>query len=369
MSIRHNCLAMNYDEAAAVYFRRVSRGDQHYTTKVLCTFDADFAVLAYFLIDDAALPKLSDAKLSSHILKAIAFCLRAKGRISEAIDIIERVCSAQVADLPNGVKSDALILRSEFLLTDGRLQESLESASEARRIAEQIGDKRLIGRSIVVQGYAEFVGANFLGVTVDSAIEKMFEAERIWSSLSGEMHMVGIDGYKFADILEFAGELEQATKRAEYGLRDAASRGMFLEKGLFAMLLARIARGKACKAEDINYSHSCIFIEQAIEALRRSADAECLCAALRQASDIFYSNNEAKSSKVAVTYLDEAIELSHNHEMWVHKVNCLLSLARINKQNQEEESAWRLIREARELATEKRAARQLSEIEQEIENW
>ncbi len=145
-AVTHGCLGGRHQEACdKVYFDRILRGSEAYSTKKLGAIGADLAAVAAFFDRSAAgpwsqlSPNLSPAD-QAWLLNAAAFRLRALGRLTEALQPMRAGLEMAVQQMD--WKNAAIYANnlSELELTLGRLPDAVSDARQSITHADQSGD-------------------------------------------------------------------------------------------------------------------------------------------------------------------------------------------------------------------------------------
>jgi tetratricopeptide (TPR) repeat protein len=201
-AVTHGCLAGRHQEALEkVYHDRILRGtgvDGQYSTRELGAFGADLAALAAFFDEpwSKVSPNLTEAA-HAWLLSTAAFCMRALGRLSEALQLMR--AGLNMAVLQSDRKNAAVYASnlSELEVTLGRLQDAKSDARESITHADQSGDafERMAKRT---------TAADALHQSGDRAQagELFAEAERMQQQRNPQYELLSsLGGFRYCDWL------------------------------------------------------------------------------------------------------------------------------------------------------------------------
>ncbi|HEX7181797.1 MAG TPA: hypothetical protein VF756_08150 [Thermoanaerobaculia bacterium] len=141
-AVVHGCRAERQQEAAEeVYWRRILRGEQHFSWKKLGAFGSELTALASFFDRPWSQPsaRLTTAA-QAFVLNEAAFVLRALGRLAEAIEPMQASLEACIAqeDWKNAtIRASNL---SELTLTLGDVWSAVTLGEQSVELADRSGD-------------------------------------------------------------------------------------------------------------------------------------------------------------------------------------------------------------------------------------
>jgi hypothetical protein len=141
-AVTHGCLAGRHQEACDnVYYDRIKRGAEHFSTNKLGAIGADLAAVAAFF--DApwrqVSPNLTGAD-QAWLLNEAAFSLRALGRLTEALQPMRAGLEIRVQQKDWKQAAISASNLSELALTLGRLPDAVTDARQSITHAERSGD-------------------------------------------------------------------------------------------------------------------------------------------------------------------------------------------------------------------------------------
>ena len=199
LAIGHGCRAGRrqevYDE---VYHRRVRRGDEAFSVKNLGAFGAELTALAGFFENPWDRPA-SELRLDDRawLLNHAGFCLRALGRLIEAVEPMEAGLQVRIdgEDWQNAAISASNL--SELTLTVGQVDRAVEVARTAVALADRSED--LFQRITKRVRMADALHASGLFEAAKSVFQ---EAELLQVELQPQNpKLTSFQGYLYRDLL------------------------------------------------------------------------------------------------------------------------------------------------------------------------
>jgi tetratricopeptide (TPR) repeat protein len=141
-AVAHGCNAGIHQKAFdEVYWKRIQRGNEAYSTKSLGAFGANLGALACFF--DQPWSRISSAlseTIQAWVINETAYCLRALGRLSEAIEPMQDglEMSIKTRDWKNAaIRSENL---SNLELTQGKIIDAICEAERSVEFANYLND-------------------------------------------------------------------------------------------------------------------------------------------------------------------------------------------------------------------------------------
>jgi tetratricopeptide (TPR) repeat protein len=340
-AIAHGCAAGLHQSALEdVYWKRVKRGDEHYSTRKLGAFGSDLATLSHFFSEPWATPATglteSDQAL---VLSWAAFRLRALGRLVEAVEAMQTTLERykRIED-PKEIAIAASNL-GELLLALGRVAEAKDYGRQSVKYADDSRDAfwKMAARATAADA--------LLAAGEREAAEVLFrEAEEMQKERQPEYPILySLQGFQYCDLLLEKGEIRRVVERAEKTLKWVSRENLLLSIGLDNLTLGRahlalsreLLRQGEKEEEEAARSRAGEFLQKAVAGLRSYGSQQHLPRGLLARAGFF---REVEEYEKAWADLDEALEIIEAGAMKLHLVDYHLEDARLClEQNRQEE--------------------------------
>lgn len=203
-AVTHGCLAGRYEQALdKVYYDRILRGNEFYSTKILCAFGPDLGAVAAFFVEPwHRLHSELSAADKAWLLAEASYCLRALGRLEEARESMRVGMEPRFAQehWQNAAISASNL--SELEVTLGLLAEAVKDGRLAIRHADHSGDEaqKLINRTTAADAFHYFGGSESAeGVEARELFARAEEMQRRWQSNFPLLYSV--QGFRYCDLL------------------------------------------------------------------------------------------------------------------------------------------------------------------------
>jgi len=141
-AVAHGCRAGLHQEALdEVFYSRIRRGNENYSWRKLGLFGSDLSALAGFFVRTwgELISDITDAD-KGYVIANVAFCLRAQGRLREALQPMRAAEDMRVAQENWKQAAIAAGNLSELQVTLGALSDAVASAQRSVDWANQSGD-------------------------------------------------------------------------------------------------------------------------------------------------------------------------------------------------------------------------------------
>ncbi len=310
-AVAHGCKAGMHQEALEeVYWKRISRGEDFYSTRKLGAFGADLAAVSHFFEVPWRRPAagLTEAD-KALVLSWAAFRLRAVGRLREAIQPMK-------AGLEMGVQQEdwAECARrasnlSELMLTLGEVTAAVDYGRRSVTHADRSGDAFQKETKRITLADALHQSGQF------AEAEKWFrEAEAMQKKRQPEYpFLYSLQGFRFCDLLLKTRETrpqetyKEVMERAEKALEIAKRHGWLLEIALDHLTLGRAWMIRAKTENSGDFSRAAAFLEQAVTGLRKASRNDFLPRALIARAECYRRMRDFSKAR---ENLDEAKEIA-----------------------------------------------------------
>jgi tetratricopeptide (TPR) repeat protein len=239
-AVTHGCRAgRHYEVEIEVYWERINRGTEFYTTNKLGAFGADLAALSHFFEEPWRKPALElPDREKAMVLSWAGFRLRALGRLREAAEPMKAgmELSAQKNDW-KGAAQDAGNL-SELYLTLGEVAQAVEYARLSVEYADRSGDGfQRCGKRTTLADALHQAGE------LTEADRLFREAEQLQKEEQPQYpYLYSLQGFRFCDLLLSRGNMREVLERAAQTLEWAKTGGL----SLLTLALDTLSLGRAC---------------------------------------------------------------------------------------------------------------------------
>ncbi len=205
-AVAHGCQAGKHQEALDnVYFERLKRKNEHYTTTKLGAFGADLSALSNFfeVLWSQPAHDLTNA-IKAVVLSWAGFALRALGRLREASQPMQASLNVEIKrEYWKGAAAVAGNL-SELYLTLGEVSQAVASARQSVDFADRSGDEFLKwsqrGRLAVALHQSN---------SLSESTRLFKEAETISKTHSGQKYLYSDIGFYYCDLLLSQGSIRR----------------------------------------------------------------------------------------------------------------------------------------------------------------
>ncbi len=326
-AVSHGCRAGLHEEARfEVYFKRISRENEHYIKHKLGAFGADISALSNFFEvpwshPAAGLPDREKAV----ILSWTAFGLRALGRLREAIQPLKAGLEIRVKQ--KVWKSAAINASnlSELMLTLGEVKEAVEYGSRSVTHADRSGDAfhQESKRATHADALHQWGQLEEAEVLFREAEAKQREQQPEYPFL------YSLGGYQFCDLLlgRDQNNYQEVIKRAEKFFEWRVPSDSLLTISLDNLTAGRAWMIKAEKEGTHDFPRALDYLDRAVEGLRDAGTQHMLPLALL--ARVACSRLQENFSR-AWEDLNEAKEIADLGDMKLHLVDYHLEAARLS---------------------------------------
>ena len=327
-AVAHGCKAGQHQEALdEVYWERMKRKGDHYTTKQLGAFGADLSALSGFFdrLWDHPAANLTEAD-QVLVLNLAGFRLRALGRLAEAEKPMKAGLDMSIQQ--NNWKEAAVISSnlSELFLSIGEVQQAVKYGQQAVEYADK-GEgwaQKMINRC------AHAIALHAAGQH-DQAAALFQEAEEMQQeSQPGYDFLYSMQGYSYCELLLEQGKGEEVLRRAQAGLTIAQRNNWLLDIGLDQLSLGKahfqLAQREATSLHAAHLDQAHTFLHQTVAALRKAGTQHHLPRGLL-ARAAYY--REVAAYPQAHEDLEEVLEIAQTSGMRLHLTDYHFKSARL----------------------------------------
>jgi len=359
-AVAHGCQAGRHQEALdEVYWRRILRGEKHFSWRQLGSFGAELATLSGFFDSPWRQPVAGlGERWRGFVMIQAGLYLSALGRLTEATQPMQAALEAHVALEDWEEAANDVSNLSQIYLTLGDLTQGLRYAQQSVELADRSGaDLRRMADRIVLADALHQAGRLREAEIVFREAEGMQKAMQSYLPL-----LYSVRGFRFCDLLLSQGKYREVQNRVGQTSEWAKQYG----GGLLATALDHLSLGRAhlLQAQQEGTEPSTEFI-LAKEALRASlftqaaAHLDQAVDGLQQAGDQSYipcgllARAELRrvtgSLDRARADLEEALSIATRGGMRLYEADCHLEYARLHLACGEEEKAQQSLAQARAM--------------------
>ncbi len=333
-AVTHGCEAgKHYEALIEVYYRRIYREKEFFSATKLGAFGADLAALGSFfdLPWQKPMSKLPDAD-QSFILNEAGFCLRALGRLAEAVQPLQAGLEAYIS-LDDWSNASAVAVNlSELYLTLGDLRQAVAYAEQSGELAVKSGDsyRRMDSEAILANVLSQ---AGRLS-EAEVAFRKAELIQQDWQQQYPRLYSVR--GFQYCDLLLEQGKYEEVESRAAQTLQWAKQYLGLLSIALDLLSLGRAYLLRAREGETGDYAQAAGQLNQAVDGLRLAGQLDYLPRGLMARAELHILKGDFSRPRAD---LDEALSIAVRGEMGLHEADCHLGYARLYVAQGEKEKA------------------------------
>ncbi|MEM6456226.1 MAG: hypothetical protein AAF772_14110, partial [Acidobacteriota bacterium] len=241
-AVVHGCRAGRVQEACDdVYWKRINRGSEFYSTNKLGLFGSDLTAVTAFFEKPFTRPHGSlTAADQAFLLNQAGFHLRALGRLDES-EAPMRV-TLEINEENEKWNNAAVVAGnlSELNVTLGALDQALADAERSVELADRSGDAFMR-----MANHTKLADAHHQRGEVAAALALFEEAEAMQAEWQPSYpRLYSVQGYRYCDLLLADGDASSARaviERAEYMLDCATKNNM----SLLSKSTARLSRARA----------------------------------------------------------------------------------------------------------------------------
>lgn len=356
-AVAHGCAAGLHQEALDdVYWQRIKRGNEHYSTQKLGAFGADLAALSHFFQApwSQPAPGLED-NFKASVLNWAGFSLRAVGRLQEAIQPMKVSLEYYVKSEEWRNAASAVSCLSEFLLTMGRVEKAVEYARQAVTHAdksenwqEEVGKRTALADALHQRGELK-------------KAEKWFrEAETMKKKSQPEFHyLYSLSGFLFCDLLLEQGKYKEVLERAEYAIKIAQSNKWLLHIALDQLSLGRAWMMQTLAENTGEFTKAMDFLRQAVAGLRKAGQQQYFPLGLFARAECFRHQQEFNAARED---LQEALEIAQLGGMMLFLADYHLEAGKLCAAQGKQQDARKYFITAKEMMVEMGYKRKLKEV-------
>lgn len=340
-AIAHGCEGGHYQEVFnEIYWRRISKKNEHYITTNLGAYGSDLALISNFFIKRWKKPVddlTNDTKI--FILGSSGFCLRAIGRLDEAIQ-------PMLAGLGSCIEAEAWSDAARSAQNLSELYLILGNITEAQNYAEKNIDfgSRSHEIELTISSNTTLANTLFHSGKINKALNVFRKAELIHKKKNRKSFLYSTDGFQYCDLLLNQGKYPVVLTRAHQTIK--VFKGACLSIALDYLSLGKAFLVQALHEESSNFSQAKEHLNKAIEELRQFGGQEFTICGLLARTKLYIASDDIKNAK---RDLDEAFTLAERSGMKLYQADCHLEYARLNLAIGKKEEAGQNLVTAKEM--------------------
>jgi tetratricopeptide (TPR) repeat protein len=360
-AVAHGCAAGLHQEALYdVYWQRIKRKDEHYSTKKLGAFGADLAALSHFFQVPWRQPAagLRD-DYKAVVLSWAGFRLRAVGRLQEAIQPMKAGLGMRIKQEDWADASRMSGNLSELVLALGRVEEAVDYAGQAVTHVDNSRDdfRKMALRTALADALHQF------GELKDA--EKWFlEAEAMQKKRQPEYHyLYGLTGYRFCDLLLGQGRHQEVRERAEHAIKIAQRNEWLLDIALDQLSLGRAWLMQTLAEKTGDFTKTEDYLHQAVAGLRKAGQQQYIAPGLLIRAECYRHQQEFKAARED---LQEALEIAQLGSMKLFLADYHLEAGKLCEAQGKQEDARKHFNTVKEMMEEMGYERKWKEVEEAL---
>jgi tetratricopeptide (TPR) repeat protein len=360
-AVAHGCAAGLHREALDdVYWQRIKRGNEHYSTSKLGAFGADLAAMSHFFQVPWSQPEPGLTEEDKAIVLNLAgFRLRAVGRLQEALQPMKAGLNLQAKNEDWKNAASAAGNLSELVLALGRLEEAVEYAGQAVTHADKSEEW-----SQMMTKRTTLADALHQRGELEEAEKWFREAEAMQKKRQPEYHyLYSLQGYRYCDLLLGQGRHQEVRERVEKTLEWVTKAQWLLDIALDQLSLGRAWLMRALAENTGDFTKAEDYLHQAVAGLRKAGTNDHLPRGLFARAECYRHQQEFKAARED---LQEALEIAQLGGMKLHLADYHLEAGKLFKAQGKQQDARTHFNTAKEMMVEMGYGRKLPEVEEAL---
>jgi len=347
-AVAHGCAAGRFQETLdEIYWKRIQRRQEAFGLKRTGgAYGAQLAALRGFFSPGWQLGAtgLGDGD-KSYLLSEAAYCLRALGKLAEAVELFKAALAPDLEGPDWENASSDIENLTDLSLARGNLREALELARHGFELADRsgVGFRRLVGRSMLAEVMHQ-------SGEVQGAMALFSAAETMQRELYPETpFLFSMRGFYYCDLLLARGEWQEVERRAEQTIAIATSRGLLNDIALDHLSWGRAALLEAEQRGSRDFREAAERLERGVQGLRQAGDLTLMPHGLLARAALRQVEGDLARSWMD---LDEALALATRAGMRLHETDAHLGFVRLHLAEGKKEGARASLERARTLVAE-----------------
>ena len=374
-AMKHGCAARLHEQVLnEVYWPRIKRGDEHYSTKKLGAFSSDLSALSHFF--DQTWHTLAEELGKEHragILNWAATRLRALGRLREAVEPMQAGMKIYIEETNWKHASSVASSLSGLQLIQGDIEDAITTAEESIELAYASDDSHWQMASRTTLADAQHQAGN-----PEEAQALFTEAEEILQFSQPETpQLQSLWGFRYCDLLLCNNQWEEVQKRCTQTLEwlskqtnnaslldpalDQLSLGRaYLQQAILSGWMIEDAHGDETNERNISMQQAQEWLDKAVTALRNAGTEDHLPRGLLARATLFRHQQEWQAAQAD---LNEVFDIAQRGGMRLHLTDYYLETARLTLSQGNKKAAQKHIDTAQKLINETGYKRRQAELD------
>ena len=312
-----------------MYLKRIQRGDEYFSLKILGAFGVNLAALSYFFDPPWHNPVVQLREpAKDFVVSEVGFHLRALGRLREAIQPMQTTLESDVAQERWKFSAIDASNLSELYLTLGDVRQALTYAEQSVQLADRSvdWDRQMVSRTTFADILYQVGRLAEARVTFQEAEEIQKKNQPKFSFL------YSLQGYQYCDLLLSQGEYAEVRERASQSLEWAKQNNAQLLT--FALCNLSLGRAHLLQSQQTSevfetseVSQALTYLNRAVDGLRESGNQDYLPRGLLARAEYY---RVAGAVERCQRDLDEAFSIATRGGMGLHLADCHLEYARLS---------------------------------------
>jgi tetratricopeptide (TPR) repeat protein len=324
-AVAHGCEAGRHQEVLdKVVERRIYRKDMSFINKILGAHGAALSVLSSFFDPPWKEPVGGIKEYDkASVLGNVGYCLRALGRLEEAVQPMQDALEAYVALKTWEDASSSASNLSELYLAMGDLVQALNLAKESVEIADY-------GRNVFnrLAKRATLANALYYANRISDSVITFRKSEEMFKKYDGKSSFLySTMGFMYCNLLLSQRKYEVVLNRARQTMKIAKRSNIPLDIALDNLSLGRAYMQKTQQNGSRDFVMATEHLNEAVEGLRQAGTQHHLPRGLLARAELYRVSGEFTK---AWHDLDETMVIAERGSMGLHQVDCHLEYTRLH---------------------------------------
>lgn len=324
-AVGHGCQAERHQEVLdEVYWPRIQRGEEFFSTKKLGAFGADLAAVAQFFALPWSQPVAAlTAGAQAWLLNIAGFRLRALGRLREALPPMQAGLQARIAQEHWQNAARAASNLSELALPLGDLAQAQTDAAQSVTLADRSQDafQRMSKRATLAAALHQ--------AGQPAQAEAAFrEAETLQQERQPQYPWLdSLPDFWYCELLLSQRQVAEVQRRATQTLAWVTQAGWLLDIALDHLTLGRAALQAHLQDRRTPLTAASAHLQQAVDGLHQAGQQDELPRGLLARAALYRVQGDCPQAR---RDLDEALGIATRGDMGLHQADAHLEYTRLH---------------------------------------